>query len=96
VLVGERDLGGDEYVRTTDQSRLEDATIVLFYAGTAASIDHSDLDLGVLGHHRRALRSRAAELLADDPPPVRKTRLLQVAGHLALSPDGARLYRDTG
>ena len=82
-------------VRTTDPSRLEDASIVLSYAGTAASIGHSDLDLGVLGDHRRALRGRVAELLADDPPPVRKTRLLQVAGHLALSPDGARLSRDT-
>ena len=82
-------------VETTDPSRLEDASVVLSYTGTAASIGHSDLDLGVLGDHRRALRSRAAELLADDPPPVRRTRLLQVAGHLALSPDGARLSRDT-
>ncbi len=82
-------------VRTTDPSRLEDASIVLSYAGTAASIGHSDLDLGILGDHRRALRSRVAELLADDPPPVRKTRLLQVAGHLSLSPDSARLSRDT-
>jgi hypothetical protein len=82
-------------VETTDPARLEDASIVLSYTGTAASLGHSDLDLDVLGDHRRALRSRAAELLGDDPSPFRKTRLLQVAGHLALSPDGARLSRDT-
>lgn len=82
-------------VETSDPARLEDASIVLSYATTAAAIGHSDLDLDVLGEHRRVLRSQVVELLEDGPPPVRRSRLLQVAGHLALSPDGARLSRNS-
>ena len=82
-------------VETSDPARLEDASIVLSYATTAAAIGHSDLDLYALGEHRRALRSRVAELLADGPSQVRRSRLLQVAGHLAISPDGARLSGDS-
>lgn len=73
------------------RARLEDAWVVLSYASTAAAIGHSDLDLAVLSERRAALCDRASELLAQDPPPVRRTRLLQVAGHLALIPDPAHL-----
>ncbi len=81
---------------SSDPARLEDASVALSYAGTAASIGHSDLNLAVLGDRRAALRRRVKELLADNPPPVRRARLLQVAGHLALTPDTARLTPASG
>lgn len=81
----------------TEPAGLEDAAVVMSYAATAAAIGHSDLDLDALAAHRRVLRDRVTELLADDdPPPVRRTRLLQVGGQLALSPDGDRMSRRTG
>jgi hypothetical protein len=80
----------------SDPARLEDASVVLSYATTAAGVGHSDLDLAMLSARRVALRGRAAELLAQNPPRVRRSRLLQVAGHLALVPDAARLTATTG
>jgi hypothetical protein len=80
----------------SDPARLEDAWVVLSYASTAASLGHSDLDLAMLSERRVLLRGRAAELLAQNPPRVRRSRLLQVAGRLALVPDAARLTATTG
>lgn len=85
-----------EAITESTPGRLEDASVVLSYASTAAAIGHSDLDLAMLSERRAALRARAAELLAANPPPVRRSRLLQVAGHLALTPDPAVLTPTTG
>jgi hypothetical protein len=85
-----------EAITAATPGRLEDASVVLTYASTAAAIGHSELDLAALSERRAALRDRAAELLAENPPPVRRSRLLQVAGHLALTPDPAVLTPTTG
>jgi hypothetical protein len=77
----------DEAVGDDDPARHSDAANVLSYATAASAYGHSTLEPGVLADRRRALRRRVADLIADDPPRVRRARLLMVRGHLALTPD---------
>jgi hypothetical protein len=75
----------DEALGEDDPARLSDAGVLLTYASVAWSFARSDVTLDQLASWSAALRKRVEELLAGDPPPVRRARLLEVLGQLCLS-----------
>ena len=70
-----------------DPVRLSDAGVLLTYASVAYSYAQSDLKLEQLRAWDEMIRARVEELLEDDPPPVRRARLLEVLGQLCLGRD---------
>jgi hypothetical protein len=76
-----------------DPARLSDAGVLLTYASVAYSYAQSGLKLKQLQAWGEALRQRVEHLLDDDPPPVRRARLLEVLGQLYLAPEPGSIGR---
>lgn len=84
----------DFFAETADEedpARLSDAGTLLIYSSVGYSYAQSDLTLEQLQGWGGALRARVEQLLDDDPPRVRRARLLEVLGQLCLARDPGSL-----
>ena len=79
-----------------DPARLSDAGVLLTYTCVAYSYARSGLKLEQLTEWGDALRGQVKQLLNDDPPPVRRARLLEVLGQLCLARDPSSLPQAAG
>lgn len=82
-----------EIADEADPARLLDAGVLLTYASIAYSYARSDLELEQLQSWGTSLRTRVEQLLDDDPPPVRRARLLEVLGLVCLAREPGSLGR---
>lgn len=70
-----------------DPAELENASVLLSYAGTASLAGHSELDRDVLSEFGERLRARLAELIDAGPPHTARAHLLEIQGRACLMPD---------